>query len=406
MCTQRNPLQCIVPPYMMKKLVESDNSAAREAALQTLIADAGIRGTRETRAMTRGVTGSSSGQRSIYDARNSFDLSSAELIRSEGDPAVNDDSVNRAFDGFGTTRDFLEEVFDRNSLDDQGFRLEGYVHVGSNYNNASFDGEIMRFGDGDGSRFTDFTLSLDIIAHELMHGLTTFTSNFRYWKQPGALNESMSDVFGSLVKQWANEETADQADWLIGAEVFTPGIGMDALRSLSDPGNAYDHPLFGRDPQPSHMDNYFSGSEDNYGVHINSGIPNKAFYVVATILGDEAWTTAGHIWYEALLSSNRNTQFQEFADRTYLLASAYGSEAQTAVAEAWRDVGIRITGIRTGVASRRSSSRRVDRAINDATLDAFAKRIEDLAEQVLALSKEVKTLKPKRTTKRKSKKKA
>ncbi len=122
-----------------------------------------------------------------------------------------------------------------------------------------------------------------MIAHELTHGVTENTAGLEYHNQSGALNESMSDVFGSLVKQWALRQTAEQADWLIGAEIFTPGIEADALRSLKAPGTAYDNEEFGRDPQPDHMSSSCplpdTEEGDWGGVHINSGIPNKAFYL-------------------------------------------------------------------------------------------------------------------------------
>ncbi len=171
----------------------------------------------------------------------------------------------------------------------------------------------MVFGDGDGVLFTDFTKSLDVIAHELAHGVTEFTAGLDYHNQPGALNESMSDVFGSLVKQWVAKETADQADWLIGAEVFTPEIDADALRSMKAPGKAYNNPTLGRDPQPDHMSKYVmmpdTDEGDNGGVHINSGIPNKAFYLTAMGIGGHAWEAPGHIWYAALKASSQRTQF-------------------------------------------------------------------------------------------------
>src|SRR6185369_4573404 len=103
------------------------------------------------------------------------------------------------------------------------------------------------FGDGDGEIFTDFTASLDVIAHELTHGVTEYTANLEYHNQSGALNESISDAFGSMVKQWALHQDVHTADWLIGAEVFSPGVAADALRSMKAPGTAYDNPMFGRD---------------------------------------------------------------------------------------------------------------------------------------------------------------
>lgn len=392
---RRCPIHCIVPPHMFEKMLESADAETRKTALETLLADTRIRGIREVRSTDRSLSASTSGRRSIFDARNSHFLGNAVLKRSEGEDPVDDDSVNRLYDGLGITREFLSEVFDRDSIDDRGHQLDGYVHVGNNYNNATFDGRVMRFGDGDGRRFTDFTLSLDVIAHELGHGVTQYTGDMEYEKQPGALNESMSDVFGSLVKQWANGETADDADWLIGVDVFTPGIDMDALRSMSNPGEAYDNELFGRDPQPSHMDNYFTGSADNYGVHINSGIPNKAFYVTATRLGGHAWEVAGQIWYAALLASGHRTQFQEFADSTYLMANDYGANAQAAVAEGWREVGIRISGLPAGVRGRRRKTQ-AESIASGGALASLTKQIEILGDRLKALSKDVKSIKEKK----------
>ena len=159
----------------------------------------------------------------------------------------------------------------------------------------------MVFGDGDGLTFTDFTKSLDVIGHRLTHGVTEHAAGLEYHIEPGALNESMSDVIGSLVKQWSLKQTVDQADWLIGAEIFTPDVQADALRSMKAPGTAYDNADFGKDPQPDHMSRFvhLPDTEDGDfgGVHINSGIPNKAFYLVATGIGGNAWQAPGHIWY-------------------------------------------------------------------------------------------------------------
>ncbi len=229
-------------------------------------------------------------------------------------------------------------------------RLQGYVHRGTKYNNAFWDGQEMVFGDGDGEVFTDFTGSLDVIAHELGHGVTEHTAGLEYHNQSGALNESFSDVAGSMVKQWFLKQSADQADWLIGSEVFTPAIDADALRSMKAPGTAFDNKLFGRDPQPDHMDRFVELPDtedgDNGGVHINSGIPNKAFYLVSTAIGGNSWDAPGHIWYESLKASTATTQFQDFADTTYnKAAELYGADSsqRRAVKEAWAQVGITIT---------------------------------------------------------------
>jgi Zn-dependent metalloprotease len=394
-------LNCITPPYLLKKLLESSDGNIRETALNTLLATAQLRGERAVRGSTGLLTASGGGRRTIFDCRNSVNLSAASVARSEDGEVSNDESVNLAFDGLGTTRDFFQDVFDRDSIDGQGMRLNGFVHHGNSYNNAFWDGREMVFGDGDGKIFTDFTKSLDVIAHELAHGVTEFTAQLEYHFQSGALNESISDVFGSLVKQWSLNQSVEEADWLIGSEIFTPNIEADALRSLKAPGTAYNNQLFGKDPQPDHMNKFVvltdTEAGDWGGVHINSGIPNKAFYLTAMSLGGFAWEEAGQIWYEALLASNRNTQFQDFADSTYIQAGQmYGSRSsqRQAVAEAWKEVGIRI---RTTSANNRISTRGRSGGTTDGnSFAALTSQIETLANQVKILSKDVNSLKDKR----------
>ena len=363
MCTVREPLHCIIPPYIFVRLLGSSDAQVRLSAMSTLLTTVRLRGERGVRAEdptvpTAAGPGQSDGERSIYDCRNATNLARAVLVRSEGEPPTGDVAVNRAYDGLGDTRQYYRDVHDRNSIDGKGLPLDGYVHRGRRYNNAFWDGRQMVFGDGDGEVFTDFTASLDVIAHELTHGVTEFTAALEYRNQSGALNESVSDVFGSLVKQWEAGQTAEQADWLIGTEVFTPGIEADALRSMKAPGTAYDNELLGKDPQPGHMDDYVQLPDteegDNGGVHINSGIPNKAFYLAATGIGGHAWEAPGAIWYAALLASSSTADFATFAATTVAQAGTLYGESSThqqAVREAWAGVGITVgtgTGSGTG----------------------------------------------------------
>ncbi len=342
--------RCIIPPHVLDRLLESDDAAIRSAAMTTLLTTARLRGEREVRASLVGLAAPGQGRRTIFDCQNSTYLPMCSLARSEDGPASSDPSVNQAFDGLGSTRQFYQDVLQRNSIDDRGMRLDAYVHRGVRYNNAFWNGQVMVFGDGDGVIFTDFTADLPVIAHELTHGVTEHTAGLVYHNQSGALNESMSDVMGTLVKQWSLRQTADQADWLIGADVFTPGIGADALRSLKAPGQAYDNDLLGKDPQPAHMRDYVELPDteegDNGGVHINSGIPNKAFYLTAVEIGGYAWEAAGRIWYESLRASSETTEFQEFADTTFVKAGElYGIDSveQKAVQTGWDGVGITVT---------------------------------------------------------------
>jgi len=384
-------INCIVPPHLLRKLLQSKDPNIRQAALNTLLATERLRGERLIRGGLTFSAAPGQARRTVFDCRGSTRLSSAVIARTEDGDASNDPSVNRAFDGFGKTRDFYREVYQRNSIDDKGMRLDGYVHRGFKYNNAFWDGQQMVFGDGDGVLFTDFTSSLDVIGHELTHGVTENTAGLEYHVESGALNESISDVFGSLVKQWSLQQTADQADWLIGAEVFTPDVAADALRSMKAPGTAYDNETLGKDPQPDHMNNFvrLPDTEDGDfgGVHINSGIPNKAFYLVASGVGGFAWEASGHIWYEALKASGTTTQFQSFADTTYWKASElYGTNSlpQQAVQDAWAQVGIRITNV---------PDRDEGQPSDKDSLAALKKQLESLSAQVKTLAKDVADLK-------------
>ncbi|HEX8346001.1 MAG TPA: M4 family metallopeptidase [Actinoplanes sp.] len=390
-------LNCITPPYILQSLLDSDDARIRRAALDTLITTARLRGERGIRSALAGVGAAPvGGRRTIFDCRNGIVLRLATIARSEGGPAVADESVNRAYDGFGITRDFLRDVFERDSIDGLGMRLHGYVHRGSRYNNAFWDGSEMVFGDGDGIIFSDFTGSLDVIAHELAHGVTEFTAGLEYHGQSGALNESASDVFGSMVKQWALKQSAADADWLIGADVFTPAISADGLRSLKAPGTAFDNHLLGKDPQPGHMDDYVelpdTDEGDFGGVHINSGIPNRAFYLVATAIGGNSWDAAGHIWFESLRACAHLTQFAEFADTTHRKAGELygdGSAERQAVADAWNTVGVPVSAAPTGGTTPPAPFESGD---GTASSTVIVQRLESLTAQVRVLATEIQDL--------------
>jgi Zn-dependent metalloprotease len=150
-------------------------------------------------------------QRTIYTARNTQTLP-GDVVRTEGAPATGDPAADEAYDCLGATYDFFWEAYDRNSIDDEGMPLDATVHFGQDYNNAFWDGQRMVFGDGDGDLFNRFTISLDVIGHELTHGMTEDEARLVYFFQPDALNESVSDVFGSLVKQQHLNQTTLQTD--------------------------------------------------------------------------------------------------------------------------------------------------------------------------------------------------
>ena len=216
----------IVPPYVLEALAASDDPHAAAHAQATLDVDAELRRDRRTADLRpdrprtsrpRLAPGTSAGPvRAVYDAKNGTTLPGA-LVRSEGQPPTGDQAVTEAYDGLGGTWQLWQEAYGRNSLDDKGLPLVATVHFGTDYDNAFWDGSQMVFGDGDGELFNRFTRSVDVIGHELTHGVTQYDAGLDYQDQSGALNESVSDVFGSLVKQRMLGQTADQADWLIGA---------------------------------------------------------------------------------------------------------------------------------------------------------------------------------------------
>jgi Zn-dependent metalloprotease len=351
----RASIQCIVPPYMLERLTRSGNARVRDRAIAGLSRSAAFRA---VRAFAREIPGmmavpspAASRNRLIYDAKGK-DTLPGKLVRTEGEKKSTDAAVNEAYDHSGATYDFYRELFERNSLDGSGMTLISTVHVGEAdqagtfqpMDNAFWDGSQMAYGDGDGKVFGRFTRGLDVVAHELTHGVQSFTSNLVYRGQSGALNEHLSDVFGVLVRQWKLGEKADTASWLIGADVLVPVPTRRGIRDMENPGTAYaDDPDLGTDPQPAHMKDFSSGASDNGGVHLNSGIPNRAFVLVAKELGGFAWETAGRIWYDAMLQLSSRSQFADMKSITPQIAAddtRFGKDAKRIVAAAWKKVGL------------------------------------------------------------------
>jgi Zn-dependent metalloprotease len=355
MCSSRHSLFCILPPHILRTIAERGTLEERTAATRTLALDSTFRALRATPLALGAAPTATTGvvptvkQRTIYTANHQQQLPGT-VVASEATPpeADADVAIVEAFNGLGATWDFYFDVFDRQSIDDEGMPLDATVHYSTRYNNAFWNGRQMVFGDGDGRLFKRFTIALDVIGHELAHGVTQDEAPLLYMFQSGALNESLSDVFGSLIKQKHNGDTARTADWLIGEGLFTSAVNGVALRSMKAPGTAYSDPVLGSDPQPDHMSKYVNTYDDNGGVHLNSGIPNRAFYLAAYGLDGYAWEKAGRIWYETLRDSalRPNTGFKRFAKLTVSTAGRlYGqtSVEQEIVADAWATVGLPVS---------------------------------------------------------------
>lgn len=348
-----SPVCAILPSFILERLASSNALPGHRRAMNSLLGSERVRGHRDAMADLKTLLAVPTGgkRRSVYDVRD-HSQHGGRLARVEGAPPVGDPAVDEAYDGAGDFYDFLNRAFSRDSLDNHGLPLDASVHYGQSFDNAFWDGKQMLYGDGDEDLpeekrvFNRFTLSIDVIGHELTHGLIENEARLFYFGQHGALNESFADVMGSLLKQWKLQQRADEADWIIGDKVFTSRISARGVRSLASPGSAFDDPLLGRDPQVGHMKDFrkLATSEDHGGVHCNSGIPNRAFYLAALEIGGFAWEGAGRIWYTTLCERlQRNAQFTDAARQTYQVAGeifGQGSREQVAVKNGWETVGV------------------------------------------------------------------
>ena len=354
MCkNSRNPLHCILPPYITSKMVESSNKALSESGLKNSFRSTRFRNDRkffsslgkEQRKIFSLTTASAAKLKpviKIYNCGKKTSLPGTPMKAKSSDK-----SYKNVLTGVKETWNFYYSLFNRNSIDNSGMQLINSIHFDVKYDNAFWNGRQMVYGDGDGKYTSSFTSDIDVIAHELTHGVTEYEANLNYENQSGALNESFSDVFGIMIKQKFLNQDVKQSNWLIGENVF---IGKKyALRSMKKPGSAFkNHPLFGSDPQPATMDDFMNlpnTDEGDYGgVHYNSGIANFAFYVTAYNLGGYAWLKAGKIWYKALTNMLKpESDFSEAKNATISSASKIygkGSLEEKAVIQGWKEAKV------------------------------------------------------------------
>jgi Zn-dependent metalloprotease len=272
----------------------------------------------------------------VYDCLN-VEALPGRLV---GDPDNSSDSIvsHVAL----TTRkisEFWRTVYRRNSLDNKGMTLCASIHFSRSYCNAFWDGERCVFGDGDGLIFKNMSSSIDFVAHEVSHGVTQYTADLDYENEAGALNESMSDVFGMVFRQWALKQSSSTAQWKIGLDMIGPTaleLGWICLRDLENPANKQSMTI-----QPTVYSQCKPGDE----VHINSGVPNRAFYIAASTLPWPSWENAGRVWYQALCSQEASStiSFIEFAHLTVKCAMQLyprNPAAVAAVRDAWSAVEV------------------------------------------------------------------
>ena len=317
-----------IPPWLSER-VDGPEAAERDQAVRAR------RGTDVSAAAPEAVVEGEAW--TVHDAAQ-HEVPARHPGRSSGEPATGDVAVDEASAGIEATLAMFAEEFARDSHDGAGSPVSLTVHYGRDYNNAFWDGTQLVFGDGDGETFERFTKPVDVLAHEFGHGVIEHTANLVYRGQSGALNESVADVFAACLKQRVLGQSAAEGDWLIGEGIFTPSIQARALRDMAAPGTAYDDPGLGADPQVGHMDDYIVTTSDNGGVHLNSGIPNRAFQLAAVGIGGTATEGAGQIWYAALTGGDvrPGTDFAGFAAATIAVAGAHVD----VVRDAWEQVGV------------------------------------------------------------------
>ncbi|MDT7830529.1 M4 family metallopeptidase [Pricia sp. S334] len=325
----------IVPPYILEELAKRGNTSCKKA-LNDSKRFLERRRTALNNLLVREFE-DGNGERFIYDSQNTYGQRVA-LVRKEGDPDTEDKTANKAYETSGFVREYFRDAFGLDSVDGKGLDIISNIHYGKDYNNAYWDGDEMTYGDGDGKEFKNFASAIDVVAHELAHGITQFLANLEYRSQSGALNEHFSDVFGTVIKQKYLKQDISEADWLIGDSVVTEDFPGVAIRSMKAPGTANEF-----DTQPDHMDNYYSGTADNQGVHINSGIPNKAFYLSCLEIGIDECAL---IWFETLKNLWRTANFNDMVETIIITAqrlidgNKVRDTAADAIANSFSEVGL------------------------------------------------------------------
>jgi Zn-dependent metalloprotease len=345
---QERAVCCLVPQHILRNIADHGEGGAPGHAAATLKHMDAITGQRQSvaaRLIAENAQGrkwvivSTAAGRRVTPGRVVLDTSKPSLT-------TRDAAARQAFGISGETWSFYRRNFNRESTDGQGAVIRDTVHYGKNFDNAVWDGQQTLYGDGDSIYFNPFTGLYEVACHELTHAVTQADMKLVYEGQSGALNEHFSDVMGISFKQWMLHQNAEASDWLIGAGLFTPRVHGVAIRSMKQPGSGYDDPVLGRDPQPDHMSRYIVTADDNGGVHINSGIPNRAFYIASVEYGGPTWNGTALVWYESRKLLSPRASFIDMARATTQTAGVLfgtGSNMQVAVAMGWSEVGLPVS---------------------------------------------------------------
>lgn len=352
-------MDAIIPRRLIKKIAENSPNEKYRAFYSSIIVDTKEREFRAKRKkiqqdLKKGILPKNldrvhTHRLTVYDNKMRWEYYKGKIYEDFAEKELSSDRIpKRLFTkDLEKIRHFFHDLLKRESFDNQNARIESFLKYGNNYVNAYFDGEYLVFGTGDNYYFNDFSKDYTVVAHELGHAVTQYESNLDYENQSGALNESMSDVFAICALQKKQNYDVNQSDWIIGPKVFTTKVNARGLRSFKNEP-AYDDPVLGgKDDQPKFMSDYQNLPNDENGdyggVHINSGIPNHAFYLFNQKLGGRTWDNGSlQIWYNTNLKSTglpNNSTFKQFAQKT--LEVADNLQKDTAKLEfAWKEVGI------------------------------------------------------------------
>lgn len=330
----------VIPPYMLQELAVRNPGVDAFAKTHNATIDMQTK-PGQFKPNAAGADAAAPAVREVYDAQGR-ETQPGKKARFEGEKPTGNVEVDNGYDYTGFVRDFYAKEFGRNSIDGKGMKYVSTVNYGQNYENAFWDGKQMTYGKPSASSpFRTFVI-LDVAGHEITHGVTEMESGMRYFGQSGALNEHLSDVFGVMIEQYSKGHTADKANWIVGENIWKENIKGRGLRDMLNPGEAYNDPAIGKDPQPAHMKDYYKTWGDNGGVHYNSGIPNKAFATFAVDVGGHSWDAPGHIWFEARKNAGSNPSFGSFAAHTLEAAKKLGhTDLVPKLEKAWDNVGVK-----------------------------------------------------------------
>jgi len=325
---------CIIPDDVLKKIKDKHTLENSEAIRDFRAATVVLK-----KASKVPIPGDHDEVRVLYDAHNSMLLNENEtnIIEVDYEQEHKNADTSPELEMFDKTYDFFKQKLGMESYDNRDAIWKIFMHFGTQYNNAFWNGRCFVFGDADQVFFRTFWIQ-DVCTHEAMHAVTEYVTQLQYLGQSGALNEHISDVLGICMVNFLLPE-GEQWKWVIGEGIWTPQIQGKGLRTFTQEP-AYDDPILGRDGQPKHMKDYVNLPSDKKhdmgGVHINSGILNHAFYSFVYRSGKKPFEEPLDIWWKAIQQTRAFDDFATFAWNTIHVADGLRGHLEAA----WKDVGI------------------------------------------------------------------